>query len=170
MALSTRCKRIVNRHTVRRSARRPLALTYQQYLLHLQVWDSVVPPAADDVSATQGPPADMVAWLVAHPRLSTSPPVKVQVAGLTATQLDVRVVKPLEVTPGECTGRCVILGRVAGDGELVDLEVGHRARFLVFGPSGHQLAVFYRAPEREFAVPDQAVQALLADMRLETSG
>lgn len=147
-----------------------LALTYRQYVLHLQLWDSVVPPAGDDASASQDPPADLVAWLAAHPRLSTSAPVKVQVAGLAATQLDVRVVKPLKITPGECTGRCVVLGRVAGDGELVDLEVGQRARFLVFGPSGRQLVVFYRAPEREFAVPDDAVQALLADMRLETSG
>jgi len=147
-----------------------LALTYQEFVLHLQLWESVVAPAADDASARQDPPADMVSWLAAHPRLSTSAPVKVRVAGLTATQLDVRVVKPLSVTPGECTGRCVLLGRVAGDGELVDLEVDQRARFLVFGPSDHQLVVFYRAPERRFAVLDGAVQALLAEMRLEISG
>jgi hypothetical protein len=64
----------------------------------------------------------------------------------------------------------VVLGRVAGDGEPVDLEVGQRARFIILGPAGHQLVVFYRAPDKEFTVLDGAVQELLAGLRLETSG
>jgi hypothetical protein len=146
-----------------------LALTFRQYMLHLQVWDSIVPPGGD-ASARQSPPADILAWLVADPRLSTSRPTQVEVGGRAATGVDVRVVKPLTTTPRECTSRCVVLGRVAGDGELVDVEVGQRARFLVLGPAGHQLVVFYRAPEKQFAVLDGAVQELLAGMRLETSG
>ncbi len=147
-----------------------IGLTYRQYLLHLQVWDGVVPPAAEDGSGRQELPGGVVAWLVDHPRLSSSEPIEVEVGGLSATQLDVRVVKPLANPPGECTGRCVILTRIAGDGEPVDLEVGHQARFLVLGPPGHELVVFYRAPEDEFAVLDDAAQALLANLRLETSG
>lgn len=147
-----------------------LALTYRQYVLHLQVWDGVVAPDAAEASGWQKPPADVAAWLAAHPRLSTSAPTEVVVGGIAATQLDVRAVRPLERPPDECTGRCVILGRVAGAGELVDLELGQRARFLVFGPSGQQLVAYYRAPERQFPVLDDAVQALLANLRLVPSG
>ncbi len=146
-----------------------LALTFRQYMLHLQVWNSIVPPGAD-ASARQKPPADIMAWLVADPRLSTSRPTQVEVGGRMAAAVDVRVVKPLRTTPPECTSRCVVLGRVAGDGELVDLEVGQRARFLVLGPAGHQLVVFYRAPERDFAVLDGAARELLTGLHLETSG
>ena len=146
-----------------------LALTFRQYVLHLQVWSSVVPPGGD-ASAQQGLPDDLVAWLVANPRLSTSRPSQMEVGGRMATAVDVRVVKPLTTTPRECTDRCVVLGRVAGDGELVDVEVGQRARFLVLGPAGHQLVVFYRAPEKEFAVLDGAVQELLVGLGLESSG
>jgi hypothetical protein len=146
-----------------------LALTFRQYVLHLQVWDSIVPPAAE-ATRRQEPPADLVAWLVANPRLSTSAPTRVELGGIPATQVDVRVVEPLSPTPRECTARCVVLGRVAGDGELVDVEVGQRARFLVLGPAGRQLVVFYRAPEKELAVLDGAVQELLAGLRLEPSG
>jgi hypothetical protein len=44
--------------------------------------------------------------------------------------------------------------------------MGQRARFLIVGQSGQQLLIFYRAPEREFSVLDQAVQELLAGLRL----
>jgi hypothetical protein len=138
-------------------------------MLHLQLWNSIV-PAGYDASAQQKPPADLMAWLVADPRLATSHPTQVEVGGRKATAVDVRVVKPLTTTPPECTSRCVVLGRVARDGELVDVEVGQRARFLVLGPAGHQLVVFYRAPEKEFAVLDGAVQELLAGLRLEGVG
>jgi hypothetical protein len=144
-----------------------LALTFRQYVLHLQVWDSVVPPGS---RARQEPPADLAAWLVEHPALSASSPTPVEVGGLTATQVDVRVVEPLTRTPRECAARCVLLGRVAGDGELVDVEVGQRARFLVLGDAGEQLVLFYRAPEQEFAVLDGAVQELLDGLRLQPAG
>lgn len=146
-----------------------LALTFRQYILHLQVWNSIVPPGGG-ASARQAPPADIAAWLVADPRLATSRPTHVEVGGRTATAVNVRVIKPLTTTPPECTSRCVILGRVAGDGELVDVEVGQRARFLILGPAGHQLVVFYRAPEREFTVVDGAARELLTGLHLETSG
>jgi hypothetical protein len=147
-----------------------LALTYRQYMLHLQTWDGVVPPSSSDGSGRQEVPGGLVAWLVDNPRLSASEPIDVEVGGVQATQLDVRVVMPLETTPSECTGPCVILARVASDGELVDLEVGQRARVLILGPLGQQLVVFYRAADDEFAVLDSAVQALLADLTLKTSG
>ena len=146
-----------------------LALTFRQYMLHLQVWSSIV-PTGGDASAQQKLPADLISWIVADPRLATSHPTQVEVGGRTATAVDVRVVKPLRTSPPECPSRCVVLGRVAGDGELVDVEVGQRARFLVLGPAGHQLVVFYRAPEKEFDALDGAVQELLAGLRLQTSG
>jgi hypothetical protein len=59
---------------------------------------------------------------------------------------------------------------VAGDGELVDLEVGEHTRFLVVGPSGNQLVVFFRAPEREFAVVRAAVEDLVGGLRLTPAG
>jgi hypothetical protein len=64
----------------------------------------------------------------------------------------------------------VVLARAGGDGELVDLEVGQHTRFLVVGPPGDQLVVFYRAPERQFAVLDDAVAELFAGLRLEGPG
>jgi len=61
------------------------------------------------------------------------------------------------------------LARIAGVDELVHLESGERARVLVVGNPGSQLVVTYRAPEREFAVLDQAARALLSELRLTPS-
>lgn len=144
-----------------------VAFTYQQYVLHLQVWESIVPPESTDASDQRRVPADLVEWLVAHPRLSTGSATRLDVAGIEATQLDARVVRPLADPPDECSRQqCVVLGRVAGEGELVDVEVGQRIQFLIFGQSGQQLVLYYRAPEREFPVLHQAVQELLAGLRL----
>jgi len=143
-----------------------VALTFRQYLVHLQVWGSVVPPRSTDAGGHQDVPDDVAAWLVGHPRLSTSAPAAVVAGGSAATQLDVRVVRPLENPPAECTGPCVVLGRVAGEGELVDITLGERARFLVFGQGRRQLIVNYRAPEHEFTVLDRAVQDLLTGLHI----
>ena len=143
-----------------------VALTFRQYVLHLQVWGSVVPPRSTDADGHQDVPDDVATWLVGHPRLSTSPPTAVVAGGSAATQLDVRVVRPLQNPPAECTGPCVVLGRIASEGEPVDITVGERARFLVFGQGRHQLIVHYRAPERQFAALDGAVQDLLTGVRI----
>jgi hypothetical protein len=144
-----------------------VAFTYRQYVLHLQTWGSVVPPDSTHAGASQAVPADVAQWLGSHPRLSAGPAVRTVVGGLAAAQVDTRVVTPLENPPGECSGRqCVVLARVAASAELVDVPMGQRARFLIVGQSGQQLLIFYRAPEREFSVLDQAVQELLAGLRL----
>jgi hypothetical protein len=143
-----------------------VALTYRQYVLHLQVWGSVVPPDSTHAKSRQAVPADVAQWLVAHPRLSTGPAAPIAVGGLDATYLDTRVVTPLENPPDECSAQqCMVLARVAESDELVHLEIGQRARFLIFEQSGQQLLVLYRAPEREFPVLDQAVTGLLAGLR-----
>ena len=148
-----------------------LALTYRQYTLHVQVWGGVLSPEADRVGSLQPVPADLAPWIATNGRLSTGAARGVEVGGIAATELDARVIRPLENPPGECpTPQCVVLGRVAGTDELVDLDAGHRATFLVVGPPGQQVVVFYRAPEAEFPVLDQAVQALLADLRLTPTG
>jgi len=142
-----------------------IALTFRQYILHFQIWDSVVDPAAASAEAQQPVPEDLLTWLAQHPRVTTSPPLDAGIRGVQGQQLDVRVARPLEQTPAECSGRqCLILARAQG-GEQVDIEVAQQARFRVLGAPGNQLVVFYRAPESEFAVLEQAAEQLLADIR-----
>lgn len=144
-----------------------VAFTYRQYVLHLQEWASVVPPSSHDGRGEQAAPADIAQWLRANPRLSTGPATPTTVGGVQATRLDARVVRPLDESPSECAGQpCVILGRIAGSDEPVDIEVGQRVRFLIVESSGRQLVLYYRAPEREFAVVDEAAGKLLAGLGL----
>lgn len=147
-----------------------VAFTFRQYVLHLQVWESVVSPGSTDASRQREVPADVARWLVENPRLSTGPATRVDVGGVEATQLDVRVVRQLEDPPGECSGQeCVVLGRVADAGELIDIEVGQTVRFLVVGRPGHQLVAYYRAPEGEFPALRQAASQFLGGLRLSVS-
>jgi len=142
-----------------------IALSFRQYILHFQIWDSVVDPAATSAEAQQPVPEDLLTWLAQHPRLSTSSPSEAAVRGVQGQRTDVRVVRPLEQTPAECSGQqCVILARASG-GEQVDIEVAQQARFRILGPPGNQLVVHYRAPESEFAVLEQAAEQLLAGIR-----
>ncbi|MDQ3716135.1 MAG: hypothetical protein M3381_08995 [Actinomycetota bacterium] len=142
-----------------------IALTFRQYILHFQIWDSVVDPAATSAETQQPVPEDLLTWLAQHPRLTTSSPTEAGMRGVQGEQIDVRVVRPLEQAPAECSGQqCVILARALG-GEQVDIEVAQLARIRILGPPGNQLVVFYRAPESEFAVLEQAAEQLLADIR-----
>ena len=144
-----------------------LVLTYRQYALHFQVWGSVVPAASPNVRGSEPVPGDIAAWLAANDRVTTTAGSATEVGGVPATEVVVRVARPLDRSPAECaTSRCVVLARVAGDGELVHVEQGERARFLVVGDPGAQLVVTYRAPEDELAALDQAVARLLAGLRL----
>ena len=139
-----------------------LALTYRQYVVHFQQWATVVPPSSDDGAARQPAPEDLVSWLQKNPRLAVQNVTPVTVGGLDGLSLDVRVVRPLDVTPSECTSNaCVLLATVAGTDEDVDIEQGQMARLVVLGGPGRQLVMSYRAPEREFPVLDQAVDVLL---------
>ena len=147
-----------------------VALTYQQYVLHLQQWATVVPPSSEDGAAREPVPEDLVAWLQANPRLSVQNPAPVTVGGLAGVALDIRVIDSLTAPPGECTSRaCVVLATVAGSDEAVDIEGGQLARLVILGEPGRQLVLLYRAPERQFPALDQAVTDLLAGLRFEAS-
>lgn len=147
-----------------------LALDHQQYVLHLQQWATVVPPSSDDGTAREPVPKDLVGWLRANPRLAVQNATPLAVGGLDGVALDIRVVKALDVAPGECTGSaCVLLATVAGTEEAVDIEQGQLARLIVLGEPGQQVVLSYRAPEREFPVLQQAVDVLLQGLRFDTS-
>jgi hypothetical protein len=147
-----------------------LALTYRQYILHVQQWADVVPPASTDGTGRAPVPADLVDWLEAHPRLAVREVGPVTVGGLAGVALDIRVLRPLALPPGECTSKkCVLLATVAGAGEAVDIEQGQRARLVVLGEPGNQVVLSYRAPEREFAVLDQAADVLLSGLEFDGS-
>lgn len=147
-----------------------LALTYRQYIVHLQVWGSVVPDDSADARATETTPPDIAGWLASNDRVTTTASRPTQVGGVQATEVVIRVARPLDRPPAECTtSRCVVLARIAGVDELVHLESGERARVLVLGDPGAQVVVTYRAPEDEFAVLDQAARSMLAGLQLTPS-
>jgi hypothetical protein len=147
-----------------------LALTYRQYAVHLQVWGSVVPDGASDARSSEATPPDIAAWLAGNDRLTATASRSSEVGGVPATEIVVRVARPLSRPPAECTtSHCVVLARIAGLDELVHIESGERARVLVLGDPGAQIVVTYRAPEDAFAVLDQAARELLSGLRLTRS-
>ncbi len=146
-----------------------LALTHQQYVLHLQQWASLVPPTSDDGTAREPVSGDLVGWLQANPRLSVQNATPLVVGGVDGVALDIRVLRPLTEAPAECTSSsCVLLATIAGTEEAVDIEQGQLARLVVLGEPGRQLVLSYRAPERRFPVLEQAVADLLAGWRFDT--
>lgn len=147
-----------------------LAFTYRQYAVHLQVWGSVVPDDAPNSRSVEDTPADIVAWLTSNARLTATASRPDTVGGQPASEVVVRVARPLSRPPSECTtSRCVALARIAGVGELVHVEAGERARVLVLGDPGEQVVVTYRASEDEFDVLDQAARDLLSGLTLTPS-
>ena len=145
-----------------------LALTHEQYVLHLQKWASVVPPSSDDGTAREPVPADLVGWLQANTRLATQHATPLVVGGVDGVALDIRVVTSLEEAPDECTSSaCVLLATVAGTDEAVDIERGQLVRLVVLGEPGRQLLLSYRAPERQFPVLQQSVRDLLDGFRFD---
>jgi len=82
--------------------------------------------------------------------------------------VDVTLEQPLPTTPPECGGlRCVILGRVAGEGELVDVEVGQIAHFVVLDVPDGQILIHYRAPAKRFERFSTTAERLLAIFEFE---
>jgi hypothetical protein len=149
-----------------------VALVNRADYLHVQRWDGVFDPRADPVRPrdTLPPPDDLVRWLMEHPRLRVSEPQSVEVGGLSGFGLEVAVSTPLDRSPPECDGRrCVLLGRVAGEAEPVDVEVGQRAWFIVLGPPGDQFVIHYRAAVERVDHLTVVVERLLATFQFETS-
>ncbi len=119
-----------------------LALTHQQYVLHLQQWSTVVPPSSDDGTAREPAPEDLVAWLQANPRLVRSEPHARDGRWSRRGRRRRTRHRPLQDPPGECTSRaCVVLATVAGSDEAVDIESGQLARLVILGEPGDQLVL-----------------------------
>jgi hypothetical protein len=138
--------------------------------LHVQLWDRVFDPT----SRTARPadleplPTDLIGWLGDHPRVDATDPEPVQIGGISGFRVDARVVKPLPTTPPECGGlRCLVLGRIAGEGELVEVEVGQIARFVVLDVPGGQIIILYRAPVERFERFSRTAERLLATFEFE---
>jgi hypothetical protein len=140
--------------------------------LHVQVWDGVFDPK----SRTARPadleplPNGLIGWLEDHPRLDVTESTRIEVGGLSGLQVDVMLERPLPTAPPECGGlRCVILGRVVGEGELVDVELGQIARFVVLDVPGGQILIHYRAPVERFERFSTTAERLLATFEFEAN-
>jgi hypothetical protein len=140
--------------------------------LHVQVWDGVF----DAGSRTARPadleplPTDLIGWLRDHPRLDAADPVPIEIGGVSGWRLDVFVERPLPSAPPECGGlRCVILGRVAEEGELVDVEVDQIARFVILDAPGVQILIHYRAPVERFERFSTSAERLLATFEFDVT-
>ncbi len=140
--------------------------------LHVQVWDGVFDPNSRTAQPAdlEPTPTDLVAWLADHPRLDATGPVPVKIGGMSGLRLDVSVESPLPSAPPECGAlRCVIVGRVAGEGELVDVEVGQIARFVVLDVPGGQLVIHFRAPVERFERFSPTVERLISTFEFEST-
>jgi hypothetical protein len=100
---------------------------------------------------------DFVGWLTHHPRLRTSRPVHVTVAGLAATQVDVASTSEPARVPHDCDKagpRCVPLFYDGQD--TLTYARGDKGRFIVLDlPAGGQLVI------EEFASPGTRFQRVL---------
>jgi hypothetical protein len=132
--------------------------------LHLQRWQAVYDPATDP--PRQGAlPSDLASWLQAHPRLTVQSSTPVVVGGLRGRQLDLMVSEPLQHLPRECPRPCVLLGRVAGYAEPVDLEAGTQASVLVLDAPPGQLIIYFRTPPQQFHRTAARIADLLSGLR-----
>jgi hypothetical protein len=134
--------------------------------LHLQRWQTVYDPIADPTRQRALPP-DLATWLQAHPRLRVTSSTPVAVGGLPGHQLDLTVAAPLRQRPRECSRPCVLLGRVAGYPEPIDVEAGTRARFVILDASPGQLVIYFRTPAQQFDQVAAQVTQLLSGLRFE---
>jgi hypothetical protein len=89
----------------------------------------------------------------------------VVVGGLRGRQLDLMVSEPLQRLPRECPRPCVLLGRVAGYAEPVDLEAGTQARVLVLDAPPGQLIIYFRTPPQQFHRTAARIAELLSGLR-----
>lgn len=133
--------------------------------VNIQRWDTVIDPASDSIgaAAAQAVPADLVDWVVNHPRLDTSRPRPTVIAGEAWQVVEVSVASPLRSTPSECGSvPCVVLGQVGS--ESAELLVSERALVHVRSDGEQQtvLLVSFPAPA---AAPAPAVTRLIDSLR-----
>ena len=115
--------------------------------VHIQIWSDVYDPRSDrsKPKTLRTLPTDLGSWLANHPRLKVISRETLEIGGVTATRVDVKAATSLGDTPSECGYRpCVLLGRVAGVGEPVELQVGQRGRFYIFDRGLEQVVLTFR--------------------------
>jgi hypothetical protein len=102
--------------------------------------------AAQRATATEPPPADLVAWLREDTRLRVSAVTPVTKAGVQGVQVDVTV--PAGTTVTMCGRGCVPLFQL--DGSVFWLAPGSVNRFYVLPVGGHRLVIVTEARADRF--------------------
>jgi hypothetical protein len=110
------------------------------------------------------PPGDLIAWLRAHPYLHARKPTTTEVAGLSATQIDVEVAKaPAEGSPLRCAPGCLRLFQMGLD--LLPLGRGGRARFIAVQTATGQVIIEFAATDGGFDAFAATAQRLIDTVR-----
>ena len=144
-----------------------LSLVRGPDVLQIARWGSVVDPSAQAwrPDTLMDPPADLVTWLTAHPRLRTTSEAT-SLAGVPAVRIAARTLRTLDSGPPDCAGQpCVPLARAGSSRALVVLAAGQVATFYVMGDAGNQFVISYAAPRDRFAALEAASKELLASLR-----
>lgn len=147
------------------AAREPgwLSLHRRGVRVNLQRWDGVVDPATarPDGTASLPVPADLAAWVAAHPRLTVRTRSATSLAGEDWVLLEVSAREPLDPPPAECGATpCVLLGTVGA--EPVEVLSTERALVLVRDDDA-QTVVVVTHPDRR-PDPGPAVARLLESL------
>ena len=135
--------------------------------LEIARWPSVVDPSALNWSpdAVDKAPADLAAWLIDHPRLTTTHQAT-SLGGLPAVRITARTVAALDSGPPDCAGRpCVPLARAGSSTAFLNLAKGEFATFYVVGEVGRQFVISYSAPTDRYEALEAGAEQLLGSLR-----
>ena len=135
--------------------------------LEIARWPSVVDPSAPvwGPDAVMSAPADLAAWLVDHPRLTTTRQAT-SLGGLPAVRITARTLATLDSGPPDCRGRpCVPLARAGSSTAFLTLAVGEVATFYVIGDVGDQFVISYAAPTDRYGALEAGAEQLLGSLR-----
>ena len=113
--------------------------------VNLQRWDGVYDPTEDPAGSVDSVPADLLAWVTAHPRLRVGDARTVILAGAQWHALDVSVRTPLSIPPPECgNAPCVLLAQVGV--EAVELLASERATLFLSAGVDDPTVILVTAP------------------------
>ena len=133
--------------------------------------DKVFDPRKGGESAADAKPAppDFAAWLRHHPRMKTTAPVPVELAGAKGVQIDATPRSFPRSMPQEChqaPAPCVPL--FVHGGEPIVYQQDTKARFYVLDVGGKQVvAELDVAPADQFAAKAPVLEAALRGARFE---
>jgi hypothetical protein len=148
-----------------------ISLVHGADALQITRWQAVIEPSARTAgtSALVDAPADLVAWLVDHPRLRTSSQATT-LAGVPAVRITAQPLRTLDHGPPDCAGQpCVPLAQAGSSTAFVTLSAGEAATFYVIGDAGSQFVISYAAPLDRFGALAAASEQLLGSMRFAGS-